>query len=232
MRETVKRFIDIVGAGLILLLSMPLLLLAAVAVKLTSRGPVVFGQERLGEGGRTFRCLKLRTMVRDAEEWLDRDPTLRKRHRGNGYKLPTSEDPRVTTVGRFLRFTHLDELPQLLNVLRGDMSLVGPRPIVEGELEWYGERTEELLSVKPGVFGPWTGQGKHRVDYPERVEVELSYLEKPSLGKDATIFLRNLPVIMSGQVENGDGRKDGSRTRSSDDPTPGSRPRPEREARS
>ncbi len=200
-----KRIFDIAGASLLFLLSLPLLILAAAGVKLSSRGPVFFAHHRVGMGGRTFRCMKLRTMVVGAEEWLDRDPDLRAKHKGNGYKLPRAHDPRVTPLGHFLRFTHLDELPQLLNVLKGEMSLVGPRPIVEEELEWYGDRKGELLSVRPGVFGAWTGQGKDRVDYPERAEVELDYVRDPSLARDLAILLRNVPVVLTGQMEEPDG---------------------------
>ena len=147
-------------------------------------------------------------MVVDAEEWLDRDPQLKARYKGNGYKLNRAHDPRVTPLGHFLRFSHLDELPQLINVLRGEMSLVGPRPIVEDELEWYGEAKHELLSVRPGVFGPWTGQGKARAAYPGRAEIELGYVRDHSVLKDVTILLRNVPVVLTGQPEDGKGPAD------------------------
>ena len=196
-----KRTFDLVGASILLVLSLPLLLLAAVGVKLSFSGPVFFGHERVGKGNKPFRCLKLRTMVVDAEKWLESDPELKNRHRGNGYKLPRTEDPRVTSLGHFLRFTHLDELPQLINVLKGEMSLVGPRPLVEEELKWYGEKRDELLSVRPGIFGAWTCQGKHRVDYPARAEVELEYVRDHSLAMDAAILLKNLPVVLTGQIE-------------------------------
>ena len=196
-----KRMLDALGACALLALSSPVFILAAVAVKTTSRGPVLFGHERCGRGGRPFKCWKFRTMVADAEDWLDRDPALRDAHRQNGYKLPLHADPRVTRLGKFLRFTHIDELPQLLNVLKGDMSLVGPRPIVDEELAWYGDRRADLLAVRPGVFGPWTALGKRRMAYPERARVELGYVEKPTLLGDCKILLRHLPVLLSGQRE-------------------------------
>lgn len=196
-----KRAFDILGASLLLLLTSPLLLAAAAAVRFTSPGQALFGHRRCGKDGTTFQCLKLRTMVVDAEDWLERDPDLKAKYKGNGYKLSRSQDPRVTPIGHFLRFSHLDELPQLINVLKGDMSLVGPRPIVEEELEWYGKEQEELLSVRPGVFGPWTGQGKNRVSYPERTAVELSYVRDHSVAKDLAILLKNVPVVLSGQLE-------------------------------
>lgn len=194
-----KRAVDIVGAGVALLLTSPILVAAAAAIRLTSRGPTFFRHVRLGRGGRTFHCYKLRTMVDGAERRLEADPELRARHRRNGFKLATHEDPRVTPVGRFLRRTHLDELPQLWNVLVGDMSLVGPRPIVREELAHYGPRAAELLSVRPGIFGEWTSAGRARVDYPERVEVELSYLGRSSTLGDLLILLRHLPVLARGQ---------------------------------
>jgi lipopolysaccharide/colanic/teichoic acid biosynthesis glycosyltransferase len=138
-------------------------------------------------------------MVHDAERLLEDDPDLLARHRRNGFKLPTAHDPRVTLLGRLLRRTHLDELPQLWNVLRGEMSLVGPRPIVDEELYRYGDRASELLDMKPGIFGPWTALGRDRVDYPERVEVELSYRIGGSLGRDLYILLQHVPVLARGQ---------------------------------
>lgn len=197
-----KRAFDVVVTLLLLVPAFPFLLVSALLVKLTSRGPIFFGHTRLGLGGRTFRCLKFRTMVDGAEAWLDADPELKARHRRNGFKLPRGEDPRVTKVGRFLRYTHLDELPQLLNVLRGDMSLVGPRPIVTEELEHYGDWKDEFLSIRPGIFGPWTAKGGTRPGYPERAEVELSYPRSRSgVWGDLIILIRNLPVLLNGQEE-------------------------------
>jgi lipopolysaccharide/colanic/teichoic acid biosynthesis glycosyltransferase len=201
-----KRLFDLVVTSALLLLAAPVLLACALAVKLTSAGPVLFGHERCGRDGAVFRCLKFRTMVTDAEAWLDRDPDLKAHHQRNGFKLKRREDPRVTPVGHFLRYAHLDELPQLLNVLRGEMSLVGPRPVVTEELAWYRERAAELLSVRPGIFGPWTAQGRRRVDYPTRVDVELSYVEaEPSVPRDVKLLLRNVPVLIMGQVEEEEG---------------------------
>jgi lipopolysaccharide/colanic/teichoic acid biosynthesis glycosyltransferase len=140
-------------------------------------------------------------MVADAEERLREHPELMERYRANGFKLKCADDPRVTRLGWVLRYTHLDELPQIYNVLVGDMSLVGPRPIVEEELEWYGASSGDLLSVRPGIFGPWTAQGKDRVEYPARVEVELGYVRGHSLAGDLRILARHVPVLLTGQVE-------------------------------
>ena len=200
-----KRAFDIAAAAVLLLAASPLLLALALLVKVTSPGPAFFGHGRIGREGKPFRCWKFRTMVADAEAWLERHPELRRKHRANGFKLRAHEDPRITSPGRLLRYTHLDELPQLVNVLKGDMSMVGPRPIVEEELAWYGKHAEELLSVRPGIFGPWTAGGKARAEYPARVDVELAYVRRHSLLGDLGILLRNVPVLLTGQVEEDEG---------------------------
>lgn len=196
-----KRALDVTAALLLLVLAAPLLLTGAVAVLITSGSPVLFGHRRLGRHGVPFRCWKLRTMQTDAELVLSTVPQLREQYVANGYKLPVAEDPRVTPLGRFLRRTHLDELPQLLNVLNGTMSLVGPRPVVEDELFNYGERGAELLRVRPGIIGEWTSRGRERPPYPERADVELTYVGRHSLRRDLGILLRSVPVILHGQAE-------------------------------
>jgi lipopolysaccharide/colanic/teichoic acid biosynthesis glycosyltransferase len=140
-------------------------------------------------------------MVVDAENWLVRYPYLGEMYRDGGFKLRTGQDPRVTRVGRILRKVHLDELPQLLNVINGDMSLVGPRPIVEEELDWYGDDRAEYLSVRPGVFGAWTAGGRRRLDYPARTLVELEYIRDTFWLKDVLILLKHIPVLVVGQGE-------------------------------
>ena len=140
-------------------------------------------------------------MVVGAQDWLVQDPKLSEKYRENGFKLQFGQDPRITKIGRPLRRTYLDELPQLLNVLKGDMSLVGPRPVIKEELEWYGDHKKELLSVRPGIFGSWTAQGRRRVHYPERVEVELAYIRDKNPVKDAIVLLKNVPAVFSGQPE-------------------------------
>jgi len=164
--------------------------------------PVFFGHRRMGKGGRPFTCWKLRTMKRGAERWLAADPQLRERHARNGFKLPAREDPRVTPVGRWLRRTHIDEIPQLLNVVNGTMALVGPRPVVESELAEYGEEgAAELLGARPGIVGAWTSRGRRRPPYPERARLELAYLRTRSLSGDLRILLRSVPVVLRGQED-------------------------------
>ena len=182
-------------------LTLPPLLVSAMLVRLTSKGPAFFAHTRCGQNGVPFQCLKLRTMVVDAQDWLEQDPKLRAAYKDNGFKLKLEQDPRVTRVGRFLRQKYLDELPQLINVIRGDMSLVGPRPIIEEELEWYGDHKEELLSVRPGIFGPWTALGQARPDYPARVLVELNYIRDTGWREDLRILSKHLGVLVIGQIE-------------------------------
>jgi exopolysaccharide production protein ExoY len=197
--RVVRRIADIVGATVLLVLCAPVLALAALAIWIESGRPVLFGHTRLGLAGRPFRCWKLRTMVADAEARLERDPWLKKLYIQNGYKLPADIDPRITRVGRWLRRTYLDEVPQLFNVLGGSMSLVGPRPIVRGELAWYGDAADELLSEKPGIFGAWTSRGRNRPHYPERARLELEYVRNRSLLGDVRILARSIPVVLRGQ---------------------------------
>ena len=196
-----KRASDVVLATLMLALALPILVLVAIVIRLTSRGPVLFEHTRCGRGGARFPCLKFRTMVVDAQDWLAQDPELRAKYKENGFKLQIGQDPRVTRVGRLLRHSYVDELPQLINVIRGEMSLVGPRPIIEEELEWYGDHKAELLSVRPGVFGRWTGLGRERTDYPDRTLVELGYIRDTAWFKDLSILLKHIPVLMVGQGE-------------------------------
>lgn len=193
-----RRTVDLVAAGLLLVLAAPLLALCALAVVIESGRPVFFGHRRLGRDGRPFRCWKLRTMLPGAEELLERDPGLKSRYVRNGFKLPSTQDPRLTRVGRWLRRHHLDELPQLLNVLGGSMSLVGPRPVVPDELTEYEPHGAELLRVRPGITGAWTSLGRRRPDYPERARLELDYVRNRGIRRDAAILLRSVPAVLRG----------------------------------
>jgi exopolysaccharide production protein ExoY len=194
-----RRFSDVAGAGLLLLVFSPVLLLACAALLLTQGRPVFFGHTRLGRSGAPFRCWKLRTMRVDAEERLEREPELWQRYVENGFKLPNGSDPRITVVGRLLRRTYIDEIPQLFNVIVGRMSLVGPRPIVPSELEHYGPAAGELLRERPGIVGAWTSHGRARPAYPERAAVELQYVRTRSPATDLRILARSIPVVLRGQ---------------------------------
>lgn len=194
----IKRGMDIVGALAGILLSAPVMLLLSVLIRLESKGWPFFVHVRVTRDGHRFGCLKLRTMFADAEERLATDDALYDDYLRNNYKVPEHLDPRVTRLGRVLRRTSLDELPQFWNVLIGEMSLVGPRPLVPGELEHYpGTRQRLLLSMRPGLTGAWAVGGRHAVSYPERAEIELSYVRHWSLSRDVEVVLRTFRAILS-----------------------------------
>jgi len=202
----VKRLVDLVMSGLGLILVSPLMLVVAVAIKLGSSGPVFFHQERVAEGGRRFRVLKFRTMWHGASEAAhkefvtrmlrdDNDSAGRRGADGSTvYKLVN--DDRVTPVGRWLRRMSLDELPQLVNVLRGDMSLVGPRPPLPYELEQYDHWQFDRLRVKPGITGLWQVSGRNRLSYRQMCELDLEYVRQWSLWLDFKILLKTVPVVL------------------------------------
>ncbi|MEP6835813.1 MAG: sugar transferase [Gemmatimonas sp.] len=196
VQNILKRAFDIVAAAAALVVLAPIVVVAGIAVQLSSPGGMFFGHERVGRGGKRFRCWKLRTMAVDAEERLRRDPALHESYRNNSYKLPDHIDPRVTPVGRFLRQTSIDELPQLWNVLTGDMSVVGPRPLIAEELHHFAGSVLTLLSVRPGLTGAWAVNGRHRLKYPKRAAVELEYVQNCSLRTDVFIMLRTASAIV------------------------------------
>ena len=193
----IKRLMDVLLAGLGIVIFSPLLLVLALLVKLTSRGPVLFGHRRLGEGGRPILVYKFRSMIVDAEtrlrEMLDADPALRAEYEA-AYKL--RDDPRITPLGRWLRRTSLDELPQLFNVLHGDLSLVGPRPIVADEIAKYGPASATILRVSPGVTGLWQVSGRSDLDYAERVRLDMDYIMHWSLWLDLRILAATVPAVL------------------------------------
>jgi lipopolysaccharide/colanic/teichoic acid biosynthesis glycosyltransferase len=188
----------VIVASVLLLLLSPVLLLGITLVASSGR-PIFFGHARVGLGGRRFRCWKLRTMHADAERQLDTNPELLELYLHNGHKIPSASDPRITRVGRLLRRTYIDELPQLFNVLNGTMSLVGPRPIIESELPRYGRSAQDLLLVKPGLFGAWTSLGRARPT--PSAHCSSQYVRTRSLRRDLKILLRSIPAVLVGQPE-------------------------------
>lgn len=193
----VKRAIDLPLALLAVIIVAPLLLVIALAIRLTSSGPVIFRQTRVGRNGTTFACFKFRSMRCDAEELLRCNPQIWEKYVSNDYKLPENEDPRVTRLGRFLRRTSIDELPQLFNVIRGEMSMVGPRPIVPTELSEYGDRSQDLVAALPGITGRWQVSGRSRIQYPARARVELEYVYSWSLIEDLRILVLTIPAVLN-----------------------------------
>ena len=192
-----KRALDMFVASVGLILAAPVIALIVIAIRLESRGRAFFPHQRLGRTGRLFNCWKFRSMVEDAERMLHADDHLRHHYVSNHFKIPEHLDPRITRIGRFLRKTSLDELPQLWNVLRGDMSLVGPRPIVPLESSYYGEEIATLLSVRPGLTGAWAVHGRNQLGYPRRASIELEYARSWTLGTDVQILARTPSVIFS-----------------------------------
>lgn len=199
-REMSARLLDLSVACALLIFSLPLMLFSALAVRASSPGPILYRQERIGRGGARFQCLKFRTMVVDADsimrailescgeagaEWQ----ALQKLQR----------DPRVTPIGRFLRRYCLDELPQIFNVFAGEMSVVGPRPIVADEVVRYGDSFPDYCSVKPGLTGLWQVSGKHALPYAERVRLDADYARSKSVGADLVILWRTVPIVLRGE---------------------------------
>ena len=181
----IRRAVDVVASALALLLSSPLLLAAMLAIRLESPGPMIYRQRRAGRGGKPFDVLKLRTMVDGAE------------HIGAGMAV-NANDSRITRVGTFLRRSSLDELPNLLNVLRGEMTLIGPRPTLPAQVDQYTERQRGRLAVKPGITGWAQVNGRASLPWPERIELDLYYVENRSLSLDLRILLRTPAMVLGG----------------------------------
>ena len=193
---SVKRAIDIAGAALGLIVLSPLLVATAAAVKLTSDGPIIYAQERYGLNRRRFRMLKFRTMVHDAERL---QAALEVRNEATGPVFKIVNDPRITPLGRWLRRTSIDELPQLLNVLRGDMSLVGPRPLPLRDVGRFTRSADmRRFSVRPGITGLWQVSGRSGLAFDQWITLDLHYIDHWSLGLDTTILARTLPAVLRG----------------------------------
>jgi len=183
-----KRIFDVFASIAGLIITAPLFLLITILYMFgDQKGPVFFKQKRVGKDGVEFYIYKFRSMVVNAEEKLISNKALYEKYIENSYKLEPDEDPRITSIGRFLRKTSLDELPQLINILIGNMSLVGPRPVISEELNEYGDKKDLFLSVKPGVTGFWQVSGRSNIGYPERVNLELHYVYNKSLFFDLKI---------------------------------------------
>ena len=190
---TIKRFADIFLAIFGLVLLMPVFLIIALCIKLDDGGDVLHFREIIGMHGKRFYALKFRTMRPDADDYLARHPELMRKYQQN---MKLEKDPRITQVGRFLRKTSLDELPQLFNVIVGQMSLVGPRIIHPSELPRYGEFAEKRLSVKPGITGLWQISGRQHISYDERVLLDMRYIDHRSSAVDFTILVKTLKVFI------------------------------------
>ena len=192
-----KRMVDVVVAGLALVLAAPIMLIVAAAIYLTMGGPVMFAQRRVGWGGKHFDCLKFRTMVKDSDAVLKHYLATNPEAAREWYATcKLADDPRVTSLGHLLRKSSLDELPQLINILRGDMSCVGPRPVVPTEIEKYGEHQDAYLASLPGLTGSWQCSGRSTLDYADRVALDVAYARNWSLALDFNIMLRTVPALL------------------------------------
>ena len=192
-KHHLKRAADVVAASAALLVLAPTLLVIAVMVRLDSDGPVLFRQERVGKSGRTFTMLKFRSMVQTAERDL---VALREQNEGSGVLFKLKNDPRITNIGRFLRKYSIDELPQLWNILVGDMSVVGPRPPLLSEVNEYENHVHRRLYVKPGLTGLWQVNGRSDLSWEESVRLDLYYVENWSLTGDLVIIWRTVKVVI------------------------------------
>lgn len=193
----IKRLFDIVISLFTTIVLSPLMICIAVIVKLTSEGPAIYKQRRVGRGGKTFVIYKFRTMVKNADSLIK---TFNKEQREDfekNYKL--SEDPRITKIGSFLRKSSLDELPQLLNILKGEMTIVGPRPVTEAEIEKYGIYAKYYYSVNPGLTGMWQVNGRSTTTYDERVMMDVDYVKGMSLINDAKLIFKTFHAVLSGK---------------------------------
>jgi exopolysaccharide production protein ExoY len=192
-----KRALDVIGASFLLVLSVPIFIAVAALVAIDG-GPIFFFHRRVGRKGETFGCIKFRTMILGAEECLDEYLSYHPEAQMEWAKeRKLSFDPRVTAIGRFLRLSSLDELPQLLNVLKGEMSLVGPRPVTQGELVHYGFATPLYKSVRPGITGLWQVSGRNELAYELRVRLDEQYVKNWSFVADLRILLRTPAVVVS-----------------------------------
>lgn len=190
---SIKRSSDVVISTIALITLMPLILLISILIKIDSKGKVFYKQKRIGKDGKYFMIYKFRTMVSDAnnfEKYFSKEQL--EEYKVN-YKL--KNDPRITKMGKFLRKTSLDELPQLFNIIKGDLSIIGPRPVVDGEIEKYGINQNKLLSVTPGLTGNWAANGRSCTSYEERMKLELDYIDNIGFKMDIEIFFKTIITV-------------------------------------
>ncbi|ACK71789.1 Undecaprenyl-phosphate galactose phosphotransferase [Gloeothece citriformis PCC 7424] len=192
-----KRLFDIVFSLFVLIFFSPLYLIISLLIAVSSPGPIFYIQERVGKNYRRFNCIKFRTMVHNADEVLEsimaNSPQMREEFEDN-FKL--RDDPRITWIGKFLRLTSLDEFPQFWNVLMGDMSVVGPRPLVPEELYKYGNRIDKVLTIQPGITGLWQVSGRNDIPYPLRVQMDVYYVNSRNFFMDLWVMVKTIGVVI------------------------------------
>ena len=193
---SIIRLFDILISMSALIVTFPVVFVISIILFFLNGKPIIFKQIRLGKNGEKFQILKFRTMRSDATDILKEDPDLFKKYLENDYKLPANEDPRLVKLGSFLRKTSIDEIPQFFNVLKGDMSIVGPRPIVPEEIERYEGFEKLFRSFKPGITGLWQITGRSDIEYPQRKYLDLLYIENKSIMFDIKIFLKTIKIVL------------------------------------
>ncbi len=193
--KIVKRLFDFFAALVGSIVTLPFFLIIAIAIKLDSKGPVFFIHHRVGKNGKPLPILKFRTMVVGAENMIKDFTPEQKKEWEKNFKL--EHDPRVTRIGHILRKTSIDELPQLYNILAGQLSIVGPRPVTKEEIDKYGDKKDKILSVTPGLTGWWACNGRSDIDYVERMELELYYVEHASLWLDIKIIFKTVQIVIT-----------------------------------
>lgn len=191
--NVIKRFMDIVCSLLGIIILSPVFLVIAIIIKLDSKGPIIFSQERVGQNGRIFKMYKFRSMVSNAEELLTK---LKDKNEMSGPMFKMKDDPRITKIGKFIRKTSIDELPQLLNVLKGDMSIVGPRPNLPREVEKFEEWQLQKLIVKPGLTCYWQVMGRSSIDFEDWMKLDIKYIKDRSILLDIKLILKTFKVFL------------------------------------
>ncbi|WP_279285491.1 sugar transferase [Clostridium sp. C8-1-8] len=192
MYNAIKRFVDILGASVGLLITAPIFIIISLLIKIDSKGNFIFTQERVGQDGKRFKMYKFRSMIVNAEELKER---LEKHNEMSGPMFKIKEDPRVTKIGRFIRRTSIDELPQLINILKGDMSLVGPRPSLPKEVEKFEPWMLERLKVRPGLTCYWQVSGRNNIDFIDWMKLDIKYVSERSLLVDIKLILQTIKVL-------------------------------------
>jgi len=195
--KIIKRFLDFIFAFLLIILLIPLFLIIGILIKISSKGSIIYIQKRIGKNNTSFSCYKFRTM-HPQSKYLLKKILIKNKDFKNQFSETRKiiNDPRITRIGKFLRFSSLDELPQIFNVLIGDMSFIGPRPIVKSEIKKYGKEFGKVFSIKPGISGLWQVSGRNNLSYDKRVELDINYSENINFLLDIKIFIRTIVVIL------------------------------------
>lgn len=189
-----KRITDIILSFILLIGLFPAFAIISLAIKLESKGPILFKHTRIGKDGKIIKIYKFRSMVENAEDLIQKFTPEQMKEYEENYKL--SDDPRITKVGKFLRKTSLDELPQLINIIKGDLAIIGPRPVVANELKKYGTNIKKFLSVTPGLTGYWAANGRSCTSYEQRMQMELYYIDNLSLKMDVMVFFKTIEAVV------------------------------------